>query len=58
MKLNQQQFKHIVVDHKNYMQLKELGKAGDSFNDVITEVLEKIVTARREEEEQEEKRSG
>jgi len=32
----------IVVDEKNYLALKELGKAGDSFNDVITQVLRKV----------------
>jgi predicted CopG family antitoxin len=31
--------KHITVSEKNYLTLKELGKAGDSFNDVVTEVL-------------------
>ena len=43
-------FKHIVVDERNYVQLKKLGNAGDSFNDVITEVLAKI--GAREEEKQ------
>lgn len=33
--------RHIVIDEDNYAALKELGKAGDSFNDVITEILAK-----------------
>jgi predicted CopG family antitoxin len=33
--------KHIVIDEDNYATLKELGKAGDSFNDVLTEILAK-----------------
>lgn len=33
--------KHIVIDEDNYAALKELGKAGDSFNDVLTEILTK-----------------
>jgi predicted CopG family antitoxin len=31
--------KMIAVSEKNYLILKRLGRAGDSFNDVITEVL-------------------
>jgi predicted CopG family antitoxin len=34
--------KHIVIDEDNYRALKELGRAGDSFNDVLTSVLKKI----------------
>jgi hypothetical protein len=33
--------KHIAVSEKNYFTLKRLGGAGDSFNDVLTEVLNK-----------------
>ena len=29
----------IAVSEENYLTLKRLGSAGDSFNDVITEVL-------------------
>jgi hypothetical protein len=29
----------IAVSEKNYLALKKLGSAGDSFNDVLTEVL-------------------
>jgi predicted CopG family antitoxin len=32
----------IAVSEENYLALKRLGSAGDSFNDVVTEVLKKI----------------
>ena len=32
----------IAVSSKNYLALKRLGNAGDSFNDVVTEILRKI----------------
>lgn len=32
--------KHIVISEKNYLRLKKLRTAGDSFNDVITNLLE------------------
>lgn len=32
---NNTQFKQILIDLENYNALKNLGKAGDSFNDVI-----------------------
>lgn len=31
--------KLIAVNFENYWQLKNLGKAGDSFNDVVTKIL-------------------
>lgn len=31
--------KHITVDQQNYLALKRLGSAGDSFNDVISGLL-------------------
>jgi predicted CopG family antitoxin len=34
--------KMIAVSEENYLILKRLGSAGDSFNDVITEVLNKL----------------
>jgi predicted CopG family antitoxin len=34
--------KMIAVSSENYLALKRLGNAGDSFNDVVTEVLRKI----------------
>lgn len=38
--------KHIVVSEKNFQRLKDLGRAGDSFNDVITHILNKIDAGR------------
>jgi len=35
----QKSFKHILVDEKNYASLRKLGKTGDSFNDVISQLL-------------------
>jgi predicted CopG family antitoxin len=32
----------ISVSQENYLALKRLGSAGDSFNDVVTEVLKKM----------------
>jgi hypothetical protein len=43
--------KHITVDEGNYLALKRLGSAGDSFNDVISRLLKK--STRREPEEKE-----
>jgi len=31
--------RHIVVSDQNYNKLKDLGRAGDSFNDVIEELV-------------------
>ena len=42
MKNTHIQYRNIVVTENNYRKLKELGTAGDSFNDVITEMLKKI----------------
>lgn len=33
-------FKNIAVSSGNYLELKKLGFAGDSFNDVITELIQ------------------
>ena len=38
---NNTQFKQILIDLDNYNSLKELGKAGDSFNDVVRTLLTK-----------------
>ena len=38
---NNTHFRRIVVSEHNYRKLKEQGLAGDSFNDVITEMLKK-----------------
>lgn len=32
--------KHIVISDRNFQKLKQLGCAGDSFNDVISKILE------------------
>jgi hypothetical protein len=32
-------YKQILIDINNYNALKELGKAGDSFNDVIRSLI-------------------
>jgi predicted CopG family antitoxin len=34
--------KQIAIDERNYLALKQLGGAGDSFNDVIREVLKRV----------------
>jgi predicted CopG family antitoxin len=38
----------IAVSSENYLALKRLGNAGDSFNDVVTEVLKKINSPQQE----------
>jgi len=32
--------KHIAITEENYRKLKKLGDAGDSFNDVVTRLIE------------------
>ena len=39
---NSRKLTTISVSEENYLALKRLGSAGDSFNDVLTEVLKKI----------------
>jgi predicted CopG family antitoxin len=39
--------KMIAVSEENYIILKGLGRAGDSFNDVITEILKQKPTNRQ-----------
>jgi predicted CopG family antitoxin len=34
--------KQIAVSQKNYLTLKQLGSAGDSFNDVVSEILSRV----------------
>ncbi|WP_458743273.1 hypothetical protein [Candidatus Nitrosocosmicus sp. T] len=34
-------YRQIVVDLNNYLALKKLGQAGDSFNDVIGNIIRK-----------------
>jgi hypothetical protein len=37
--------KHITVSERNYHILKRLGTSGDSFNDVVTEILKRLQQA-------------
>jgi predicted CopG family antitoxin len=37
--------KHITVSERNYHNLKRLGSAGDSFNDVVTQLLKRLQQA-------------
>ena len=39
--INKKKLKLIGVSEENYLRLKKCGLAGDSFNDVITELLRK-----------------
>lgn len=39
---NSRKLTTISVSKENYLALKRLGFAGDSFNDVLTDVLKKI----------------
>jgi predicted CopG family antitoxin len=41
--------KHITVDEQNYLRLKRLGNAGDSFNDVISRLLKSTTQKPKEE---------
>jgi len=38
--------KQIAVSEENYQKLKDLGRAGDSFNDVITKILIEVVVTK------------
>ena len=44
--MNSTNLKHIVVSEENFQELKNLGRAGDSFNDVITVILKKTNAGR------------
>jgi predicted CopG family antitoxin len=46
--------KRIVVSEHNYLALKRLGQAGDSFNDVVSRLLQ-VYRAYQEKKRQEEK---
>ncbi len=43
-------FKRIVVSENIYQKLKNLGGAGDSFNDVLVRILAKTEQAEQENE--------
>jgi predicted CopG family antitoxin len=36
------QYKQILIDSDNYNALKEMGKTGDSFNQVISKLISKF----------------
>ena len=40
--MSSKNLKQIAVSEENYLILKGLGSAGDSFNDVVTDVLKKV----------------
>lgn len=40
--INRSNLTTISVSHENYQKLKRCGTAGDSFNDVITEMFKKL----------------
>ncbi len=42
--------KHITVNQEVYQKLKDLGGAGDSFNDVLVRILAKAEQAEQENE--------
>jgi hypothetical protein len=50
--MSEKTLKHITVDERNYLTLKRLGSAGDSFNDVISRLLKKSNTREPEEKEE------
>jgi predicted CopG family antitoxin len=33
--------KHLVISEKNYQKLKNIGKMGETFDDVLTKILAK-----------------
>lgn len=35
-------YKNISISESNYKTLKTMGQAGDSFNDVLTDILTKM----------------
>ena len=39
---SQMGLKNIAISERNYMTLKNLGKAGDSFNDVICKLIKEM----------------
>lgn len=46
IKHTKERLRQISVSETNYLSLKKEGTAGDSFNDVITELLKKSATAK------------
>jgi hypothetical protein len=39
---NTNKYKQILIDVANYNELKELGKTGDSFNNIIGRILNRF----------------
>lgn len=42
-------YKNISISESNYKTLKTMGQAGDSFNDVLTDLLAKLRAPKLEE---------
>ena len=51
-------FKRIVISERNYLALKKLGYAGDSFNDVISKLLRIERSYQETKKQQEEEQQG
>jgi predicted CopG family antitoxin len=51
-------FKRIVISERNYLALKKLGYAGDSFNDVISKLLRIERSYQEMKKQQEEQQEG
>jgi predicted CopG family antitoxin len=45
--MNSNTLKQIAISTENYRALKKLGGAGDSFNDVITELLKRMEVGKK-----------
>jgi hypothetical protein len=50
--------RRIVVSERNYFALKELGHAGDSFNDVISKLLRIQRNYQEKQQQQEQQKSN
>ena len=42
--VDKHKFRHILASYQNFEKLRRYGYAGDSLNDVITRILDKIET--------------
>ena len=40
--MSKTKLRHIVISEENFQNLRKLGLAGDSFNDVINSLIEKV----------------
>jgi predicted CopG family antitoxin len=43
-------YKNICISERNYKALKTMGQTGDSFNDVLTDILTKLLGPKFNEE--------